>query len=222
MKKTFLSVAIAVAALTSGSALANSFNWGNIYGDYYKHDRESNKTDAKVFGVEGGMTTSKHDVYGFAEYDMTADTTFVKGSNHFKFTQDGKVSLYAQASNFSGDGGGETVALVGAGYTFSGDIWSFKPFIGAAKKTGSWAGTDSTMVGWAGHFVAGPILLTNWTEVEVDTKVPYTVNGAFGAWYDLNETWYTGVQYTYSYKTAGETRSEKVGNSIGLRFGAHF
>lgn len=216
--KTLIAAAVALSAFAGTTAQASDFKWGNVYGDYYKHDREGNKSESMVVGIEGGVTTATHDMYGFAEYDATQETTFVKGSNHFKVLP-GNFSVYAQAQNFSNNFGGETVAVVGVGYTaIAGDNWNFKPFIGKTFKTGSWAGEESTMIGWSSYWKPGAVMFTNWTEVEIG-DAPASVNGAVGAWVDLTKNVYTGVQYTYSYKTSGE---RDLGNSVGVRLGYHF
>lgn len=218
MSKGFKAVA-AVASLVAvfGMSSANAYEWANVYGDYYEHDRQDNKNNTVVVGMEGGKETKFNDMYGFAEYDVTNQSTFVKGSNHFKVLPK-KFSVYTQFSNFQTQTGGESVSVAGLGYTgLTGENWAFKPFVGYAVKDGSFAGRDTVVAGWSGFWKPGDVLFTNWTDVEINDNTGF--NGGIGAWVDVTKNIYTGVQYTYSYRMAGETY---YGNSVGIRIGYHF
>lgn len=217
MTKSSIAI-VAAFLLGSTAASAEAFTWGNIYADGYSHNRTTDNKETLVLGVEGGVTTENHDVYGFYEYDATNETTFGKVSDHVKI-HDG-LTLYGQASNFNTDFGGETVTVVGVGYDkIKGENWSFKPFVGYAMKTGAFAGEDGTMVGWSGYWKPADVMFTNWTEIETNASQPITVDGAVGAFVDITKDIYTGVQYTYSYKTAGELG---YGDSVAVRIGMHF
>ena len=218
MKKTI--AAIAILAATSSAAMANG--WSNIYADYYNHmGRSSDNGESVVLGIEGGSIGKYHDMYGFYEVDKTAESTFGKVSNHWKVLPN-DFSIYTQATDFQNNFGGETTATVGLGYSnLTGSNWAFKPYVGYTTKGGSFAGEDGVTVGWSGFYaVNSDLSITNWTDVELKEHIrDYTVNGGLGVWYDISKDFYTGVQYTYSYQTAGETG---YGDSVGVRIGYHF
>ena len=213
MMKT--TIAAVIASVMSFSAAAD---WGNVYVDYYDNfGRTTENRETQVVGVEGGKLTEKHDMYGFFEYDSVNETTFAKATDHYKFLPK-DISIYVQGTDFRTSDGSETTTTVGLGYLgLSGSNWNFKPYVGYTIKVGDFGGDNVPQLGWSAFWSpTEKTSITNWTDVELDGV---TVNGGFGAWYDITKKIYTGVQYTYSYKTAGEAG---YGDSVGLRLGMKF
>ena len=200
-----------------------------------------------TLGIEGGAGFSWGEMYGFYEYEKinwasNERDQALKVSAHYRlagsdFTVYGQVyDINDQKFNSS-----EQNRVIGLGYLgLQGDGWWFKPWVGYHDISVDGAmdpqdhkdvqGSNGGMLGWnAGYTfkVAGqPLMLTNWNEVEFSRNDVYSkmqfgetgLNGAIGLWYDINETFYTGIQYRYFQNKLGW---DGYGDAMIYRIGIH-
>ncbi|KXI22106.1 outer membrane protein OmpK [Photobacterium sanguinicancri] len=205
-----------------------------------------NRDDHITLGAEGGAGFDWGEMYGFYEYEKlnmasTDRSQAAKFSIHYKVV--GDFTAYAQIYNIIDNKfDSEQNRVIGVGYTgLTGDNFWFKPFAGihdvsaadnvdANGKVTDANGFNGYMVGWNAGFtfeVAGqPFMVTNWHETELARNDGYTLNqngstghnGAVGIWYDITDTFYTGVQYRYFYNKLGV---DGYGDAAIFRIGMH-
>lgn len=206
------------------SAKAEPVVWANTYTDYtYQKGFKGNpleelKSHTGTVGLEGGLSTSFLDAYGFSEYNATLDTQFTKANGHMNMWKG--VSLYGQWSDFSDKTNfNESQYTVGAGFmNLKGKDWSFKPLVGVNYTVNTFETDTKPVVGWSGHMVLPEgALLTNWHESRI-VHGELTANGAIGLFQDITKNMYVGAQYRYYYNDAGVSG---YGDALMLRLGYH-
>lgn len=196
------------------------FDWGELYG-FYEYEKINWSSDER----NQAMKISGH--YRIAGSDFT---------------------LYGQVYDINDNkfDSAEQNRVVGIGYLgLQGEGWWFKPWIGyhdisvdgvnlayvdGVNDSSEFQGNNGGMLGWSAGYaftVAGQsLMLTNWNEIEFARNDAYSklqygdtgLNGAVGLWYDINETFYTGIQYRYFNNKLGW---DGYGDAMIYRIGMH-
>ena len=224
---------------------ADYLNWGNGFEDLSDSysDKNGNRSEHYTLGIEAGAGFSWGEMYGFYEYEKINWASkerdqAMKVSAHYRIA-DSDFTLYGQVYDINDNkfDNAEQNRVVGLGYLgLQGEGWWFKPWIGYhdisvdGVATPEVQGNNGGMLGWSAGYaftVAGqPLMVTNWNEIEFARNDAYAqmqygdtgLNGAVGVWYDINETFYTGIQYRYFKNKLGwEGYGDAMIYRIGMR-----
>ncbi|MEZ8093463.1 outer membrane protein OmpK [Photobacterium swingsii] len=215
--------------------------WTNGTQGFNGKDVSDDRDDHITIGAEGGAGFDWGEMYGFYEYEKlnkgsSERSQAAKFSIHYKLV--GDFTAYGQVYDYSESGNGNAFSeqnrVIGFGYTgLTGDNFWFKPWIGVHDLTtgnSEAAGLNGGMAGWSAGFnfeLAGqPFMVTNWNEIEFARNDEYkkmqngstALNGAVGLWYDITDTFYTGVQYRYF---ANKLGVDGYGDALIFRVGMH-
>ncbi len=227
---------------------ADYLNWEHGFENLRKHydDKNGNRGDHFTIGIEGGAGFDWGELYGFYEYEKINWASknrnqAMKVSGHYRLAGS-DFTLYGQVYDINDQkfNNAEQNRVVGIGYLgLQGEGWWFKPWLGyhdLSVDNGYQVdnekiqGNNGGMLGWSAGYsfsVAGqPLMMTNWNEIEFNRNSEYTklhggksgLNGAVGLWYDINEKFYTGVQYRYFKNKLGWS---EYGDAMIYRIGMH-
>ncbi|TXM33704.1 nucleoside-specific channel-forming Tsx family protein [Vibrio parahaemolyticus] len=210
--------AVGVKANTYGSLYMDTYEWSGLYGE--NATKEAGTDTSYAVGVEAGYMDETFNVYGFHE-EYSLNSRFSKVTTHVVLNEI-PMTLYVQGSYYEDAYGDEGRALAGVGYPiqYKGELleFNFAPFVGYAWSDSAFNVEDSVMVGWSGNTKLLGLNLTSWHETDRQHD-EWTMNGALGAYLDINEEWYTGVQYRYWYNTGGNDGfADAVIARVGMRF----
>ncbi|EOG7618222.1 TPA: hypothetical protein ACQJO4_002485 [Vibrio parahaemolyticus] len=210
--------ATATAGTFYGSAYVDSYDWTGVEGDTATaHNGE--KTSIGM-GIDGGYMGSVVNVYGFYE-EYTLEDRFSKVMSHISLGDTG-YTIYGQASYYGSHQGDELRGLVGVGkpMTLGESLLkvNFSPFIGYMWTDGDFGIEGSPMFGWSANTKLLGMSLTSWHEMEYQNN-KVTHQGALGAFYDLNDKWFTGMQYRYWSDIGGNVGfADALIMRVGMKF----
>lgn len=214
MKKTLRNSLIAAAAaigLTSCAAPAMaapvySFSSVSVNSLDWKDDAHK---DYMFLEAEAGAGYKWGEVYGFVDLENIGKDTqayFAKVTARVNMAKG--VQAYFQFNDWN-DGDFQTQnRVIGLGTEYSkGSFW-IKPFAGVNQEqvTGQGARMNGYITGYvAGMSFGDKFSVTNWHETFISRKDDQKNghNGAVAAWYHLDKTWTTGVQYRYATSNLG-------------------
>lgn len=217
-----------VLAFFLGSAVAMAdYQWGfaNMSLNYLDWDRgtenKSTKQDFSYIEIEGGSQYSWGDLYGFFDIENFGKAgdevrTASKGAVNYYLGQT-KFGLYAHQYSFHSLGFSEQNRVIGFGYSWTGDGWWIKPFIGLHDVSQTfYSGSNGYMAGWVlgYNFTAfnQKFLLVDWHEIEFERNVRYAagngnsrsgINGALSLWWSINTQIAIGQQWRYATNKLG-------------------
>ena len=188
----------AAPTYTFGSASVNMLDWkDNAHKDY------------AFVELEGGAGFNWGEVYGFVDLENAGKDTqayFAKATARVNMAKG--IQAYFQFNDWN-DGNFQTQnRIMGLGTSYEkGSFW-VKPFVGVNQEqvTGKGARSNGYVAGYvAGMQVTQNISVTNWHETFMgrEDSQKNGHNGAVAAWYALDKTWTTGVQYRYATSNLG-------------------
>ncbi len=188
-------------------------------------EKKSSKRDFNYIEIEGFAQFDWGDLYGFFDYENPGHRgsevrTAGKGALN-RYVGLGKLSLYAHFYSFSAHGFFEQNRVLGLGYTFEGEGWWFKPFLGFHEVSQSFfSGPNGYMAGWTVGYnfeVWGEkFMIADWHEFEFARKPAYALgqggsteghNGAASLWWNPHKSHSLGVQGRYATSKLGTAGS---------------
>lgn len=177
---------------------------------------KSTKRDFSYLEIEGGAQFSWGEVYGFFDYENigkagTDVRTAAKGSLNY-YLLETPLSIYLHVYDFNADGFAEQNRVVGLGYSFDGNGWFFKPFLGFHDVSQTFfSGPNGYMAGWvvAYNFKISSqlFMIADWHEFEFDRANEYAAgqggkryghNGALSLWWNAPHNLSPGLQWRYA------------------------
>jgi hypothetical protein len=180
----FVSLAAAHAEYQSGfgNVSVNLLDWTT------GTEGKSDKKDFVYLELEGGANFNWGEIYGFFDLENPGKTgndvrSASKGSINYLLGGT-KIGLYAQVYNFAAHGFSEQNRVLGLSYTFAGEGWWWKPFLGAHDVSQTfYSGSNGAMGGWvlgyAFKFFGENFLFVDWHEYEFERHRTYAAgNGA--------------------------------------------
>lgn len=202
--------AIAEYKFGFASTSVNRLDWNR------QTENKSTKRDFTYLEIEGGALFSWGEVYGFFDYENIGKTgvdvrTAAKGSLNYYLLQT-PLSIYLHVYDFNADGFAEQNRVIGLGYSFAGNGWFFKPFLGFHDVSQTFFSGPNGYMG--GCVVAYNFKIANqsfmaadWHEYEFDRAKPYARgqggkryghNGAVSLWWNAPLNFSPGIQWRYA------------------------
>ncbi len=240
MRKSIVALSVLAATAAIPAQAEYLYGFGNMsvnYLDWTKGTETRSggfKEDFVFLELEGGAGFNWGEMYGFIDLENIQDgdnqtATTTKGSITYKLGL-GETRLFAQTYSTQNTGFQARNNVLGLSYAFSGNGWSFNPWIGAHHTTtNDYNGMNGGMLGWSTSYsfnaFGESFMVSNWHETEFGRNADYVTvmkkdennnlfdangetddlsyNGAIAFWWNATESLTTGVQWRYAFNKLG-------------------
>ena len=199
----------------------NYLDWTN------ETQKQDTKDDFVYFGLEGGASWDEGDFYGFFNLENPFDKYSDENPHSMRFSTLANIDIniknnfkfHVQNYHLHSDSFYVNDFVVGASYKYSSDfgLW-LKPFVGAHFTNSTYYdGFNGYMTGWLFSYnftlFSQDFNIFQWNEIEFareksfykgDDGLPigdgdsWGLNGAISAWWLINKSFSTGIQYRYA------------------------